>query len=775
MTAVRETLSEAGETNASADPSGARSPGRSRWPLVAVGAVILFNLVVLRAEARPVDNLNDASVHRSMVAWANDRIEDGHLPLDGWYPDLSLGSSRFHHYQSLPHILGGYLAVVTGPDLALSLTLYLGMALWPIAVYAGGRLLGWEPWVAAVAAICSPLLASQATLGYEWGSYAWRGYGTWAQLWGMWLLPFAWGLSWRSVSQGRSYWLTALVLALAVACHLLTGYLALLSLGVFVVVRWRGILRRIGRAALVALGSLLVGSWVVVPLLVDRVWTVNDEFSRGKVFYDSFGAKQIMTWFASGELFDRGRVPMVTILVVAGIVTAAWRFRRDERARVLIGLFALSLVLFFGRPTWGSLLTLLPGSGDLFLRRFISGVHLAGLYLAGVGAVRLAQIALAWLRRFGPIRATPALAGFVVAGAAVVFLSPAFGERAAWATRGGTWISDQAVADATDGADVAELVEIARARGPGRIYGGLRSNWGSQYEVGQVPMYAVLLNHSLDHVGFTRPTWSLSSPVEFRFNDQNLSHFDLFAVRYLVLERDRPPPSNAERIAQRGRHVLWEVPSADYVDLVDVLPSIEAGRTNLGLSVADWLRSEQVGLGLHPGIAFEGHDAPAPTIAAGERPEDAPGTVIEQDIDLRDGFARATVVADRPSFVMLKTSFDPRWQVTVDGISVDPEMIAPSFVGRSVPRGEHVVTFEYEPFPRYDVLLLVGVATLVALAALPRWRRRSRPRTGTAGDPSAAIEGGIDQAGVWPGAPRGGGESSAVGDVEDSERLRGDP
>jgi Family of unknown function (DUF6541) len=727
MTAVRDTLPEREETTEPAQPGEAAGPSpRSRWPLVAVGAVVLFNLIVLRAEARPVDNLNDASIHRSMIAWANDRIEEGHLPLDGWYPDLSLGSSRFHHYQSLPHVLGGYLAVATGPDLALSWTLYLGMALWPIAVYAGGRLLGWGPWVSAIAAVCSPLVASQATLGYEWGSYTWRGYGTWAQLWGMWLLPFAWGLSWRSVSRGRSYWLTALVLALAIACHLLTGYLALLSLGVFVVVKWRGILRRIGRAALVGIASLLVGAWVVVPLVADRVWTVNDEFSRGKVFYDSFGAKQIMTWFASGELFDRGRLPMVTILVAAGIVTAAWRFRRDERARALLGLFVLSLVLFFGRTTWGSLLRLLPGSGDLFLRRFISGVHLAGLYLAGVGAVRLGQIALGWLRRIRQVRASPAVAGFIAACAAFAFLAPAIGERATWANTGGRWIGEQAVADAADGADVSELIAMARERGPGRFYGGLRSNWGSQYVVGQVPMYAVLLNHSLEHVGFTRPTWSLSSPVEYRFNDRNPAHYDLFAVRYLILEEDRSPPANAERIAQRGRHVLWEVPSADYVDLVDVLPPNEAERTNLGLSVADWLGSEQVGLGLHPGIEFEGHPAPEPTLGAGERPEEPPGTVVDQEVDLRDGFARATVVADRPSFVMLKTSFDPRWQVTLDGDPVDPEMIAPSFVGRSVPPGEHVLTFVYEPFPRYDVLLLVGALTLFGLWFVPGWLRRRR-------------------------------------------------
>ena len=92
LTAVRDTLPEHEEATEPAEPGEVPpSSRRSRWPLVAVGAVVLFNLIVLRAEARPVDNLNDASIHRSMVAWANDRIEDGHLPFDGWYPDLSLG------------------------------------------------------------------------------------------------------------------------------------------------------------------------------------------------------------------------------------------------------------------------------------------------------------------------------------------------------------------------------------------------------------------------------------------------------------------------------------------------------------------------------------------------------------------------------------------------------------------------------------------------------------------------------------------------------------
>jgi hypothetical protein len=309
----------------------------------------------------------------------------------------------------------------------------------------------------------------------------------------------------------------------------------------------------------------------------------------------------------------------------------------------------------------------------------------------------------------------------------VVFLAPGFIERTAWAAQGAEWIGEQAVADERGGAEVAALVDIARARGPGRFYAGMRSNWGSAYEVGQVPVYVMLLNEGTEGVGFVRPTWSLSSPFEYRFTDTNPSHYDLFDVRYLILDASKTPPVPAERVAKRGRHVLWERPDTGYVDLVDVLPPITADRTDLGLRGEDWFHSDLPARGANPGVAFEGEPAPEATVTADDLPDTPAGTVVSEDVDLRDGRATATVVADRRAMVMLKASFDPRWQVTVDGIAVSPRMIAPSFVGRTVAPGRHVVRFVYEPFPRYDLLLTLGALTLLGLALLPGRFARRRP------------------------------------------------
>jgi len=72
-------------------------------------------------------------------------------------------------------------------------------------------------------------------------------------------------------------------------------------------------------------------------------------------------------------------------------------------------------------------------------------------------------------------------------------------------------------------------------------------------------------------------------------------------------------------------------------------------------------------------------------------------------------------VANRPAMVILKSSFDPRWQVIVDGVSLAPQMVAPSFVGRTVPPGPHTVVFRYQPFPYYSMLFSIGALAFVAL------------------------------------------------------------
>ncbi len=92
----------------------------------------------------------------------------------------------------------------------------------------------------------------------------------------------------------------------------------------------------------------------------------------------------------------------------------------------------------------------------------------------------------------------------------------------------------------------------------------------------------------------------------------------------------------------------------------------------------------------------------------------------------------STVLANRPAVVLLKSTYDPRWTVTVDGLPAKTSMMAPSLVGVAVPPGRHEIRFVYKPYDRYPLLLAVGVLTLLGLAAYPRreaLRARVSPRS----------------------------------------------
>jgi hypothetical protein len=695
----------------------------SRWgPIALVALTCLLGLVILRGETAPAPNLNDSAFHLQMVRWADGQIGEGRVPLDGWYPYLSLGSSHFHHYQSLPHTLTAYAARATGAgDQTTYLwILYLLVALWPISVYWGARLLGWGRWTAAGAAAVSPMIVSASGYGYEHQSYVWQGYGVYSQLWAMWLLPIAWGLTWRAVTRGKYYATAALALALTMACHFITGYLAVLTVGVWVLVAGPGLVRRVGRAAIVTLGSLLVASWVIVPLVGDTKWTTQSEYYTGTFYNDSYGARKVLGWLFTGKLFDAGRFPIVTLLFAAGVVVCLAQARRDIRARALLGAFTLSLLLFFGRPTLGPLLDLLPGFKDVQIHRFLIGVDLSGILLAGVGLGWLLKRASAVVGRLAPAHRA-ILAGTAAVALAVGVLAPAWTERVNYHQYGARVIRAQQTYDATDGRDLDRLIAIVKARGDGRVYAGLRGNWGKQYVVGYVPVNSWLAERNVDAIGLTfRTIASLSTDVEAAFDETNPAQYQMFNVRYLILPADRKPGVPAKLLASSGRHRLWEVPTTGYLQVVDRAPGVAANRANLELATRDFRRSNLASRGIYPGVAFAGAAAAPPTFAGATPPAGPAGTVVAQTATLEDGVFSGTVQANRPAVVLLKASYDRRWTATVDGLPGKPTMMAPSLVGVEVPAGRHAVTFRYRPYGGYPLLLTVGLLTLLGLAVVPR-------------------------------------------------------
>jgi hypothetical protein len=718
-----------------------------RWVAPAAVAVACFaNLAVTAGELSSARNLNDSALHLSMIRWARGRILAGKPPFDGWYPYLSLGSAQFHHYQTLPHILLAYVSLVVGVDTAYHWSLWLLLGLWPMSVYLAARWLDMPRAAAAAAAVAAPWLVSTPGYGFEHASYTWQGYGLWTQLWAMWLLPMTLGAAWRAISTGRWLARAAILFGLLIACHFLTGYLALLVIPSFVLVAPSRV--RLRRGAAVGLVGVLVSAWAVVPLALDSRWSGNLEYYTGTTFFDSFGPDKAFGWLVRGELLDAHRLSVLTLIAAVGLVVAVVRCRRHAALRAILGLLVISLLLFSGRSVVGPVINLLPGGTDLPLHRYISGIQLAGLLLVGVAADFLLRVAAHLGRRAAarigrPPEPLGLAAGAVAVLALLTALYPAFQQVATYDANGHDLVVGQQVVDATDGPAVDALVARARALGGGRLYAGTKGGSGRALTVGAVPLYSEFENLDADAVGMWLNTESLASDVETRFNDSDAASYEVFNVRYVITVVGDRPHVAAKPVETEGRFTLWQVPTSGYISIVDSSgPAIVADRYTIGPNTAGFLGSDAPSRGLYVPLAFAGDPAPDASFSAPTQPAGPPGSVPAQSADLAGGVFTAHVVANRPATVLLRATFDPGWELTVDGIAVKPGPFAPAFVGRTIPAGDHVIEFRYRPVATYPLLWLLGAVGLLLLAARRRWLPHLYARLpGALGDVEAAAPG----------------------------------
>jgi hypothetical protein len=710
------------------------------WPWSIVAGAVLWGLISLRAETVAVPYLNDSSMHEQMARVATAQLRGGHLPLTSWFPYLGEGSPQFLHYQSLPAMITGAVGLLTGGDVAFRWSLYLLLSLWPISVYGAARLFGGGRAAAAGAAAMSPFLMSATGVGYEQQAYVWIGYGVWTQLWAMWTLPLAWGFGWQAIRHGRHRFAAVLMVALSCAFHFETGYLAFAPLVLWPFVSDGRFAVRVRRTVVLLGGSLLAIAWVIVPLFAQRDWAATNQVLKGTALENGYGAIQVLRWLVSGGLLDHGRFPVVTIFAWIGVIVAGVRWRRDPNDRALLVALVVCLLMSFGRATFGDLVSVFPGSADIFFRRFMMGVQLAALLLAGRGAAWVATAVRLGLAHWRPpasaglLRAVQRRDGLVLAplalAAAVLVLIPAWLQLDTYDSRNAAQISAQRRSDTTQGAQVDQLISLIQRGRRGRTYAGMPSNFGADFTVGQVPVFKYLESRDVDEVGYTLRTASLMTDPENYFDENNPSDYRLFGVRYLILPATSDAPVPARRIRQVGNYVLWTLPQNGYVQVGTIIGSLAANRTNVGTQSISLLDSDLAAREEYLRVAFDRRSGSAHAPASVDRRP--PGAVSTETDDLPQGRASATVTLGRAGAVILSASFDPGWTATVDGMAARTEMVAPALVGTIVPAGTHRVVFRYRGFSAYAWLLALSGLTLLGLLGLelaPVAGRRRERRT----------------------------------------------
>jgi len=711
-----------------------RELGPLEWALLA--ALLLFQCRLLLPESllHPVP-LNDDAMHMAASLEARDLWRQATPKiLDTWFPYWSLGYPIWHAYQPLSHLATGLMAAPLSDAAFPALYGFVKLALlllFPFSVLAGARRMGFPAGTCVAAALVSPLVATQGLYGLEYGSYLWRGSGLYSQLWAMDLLPLAVGFGVAAL-RGRARWpVPALLLALTFLAHAIFGYVAGMSLLVAAIVvrRERGGVVPFGRLARILLPAGLLAAFFIVPLLADASW-INHSRWESAWKWDSFGHEWIVRSLVTGGIFDHGRLPILTLLIAAGVLLALRRDAEMPRRIALAG-FVFWLALFFGRPTWGVLLRLAGIPADFQIHRLVGAVHFFGILLAAVSLDAFA----ARLRRLLPGRTRP-----LAAGALVLVLLPAAVERARFAGEGESWAEASQKAIGAERADLDAAISSLREReaaDPGRIYPGLAAGWGKDFRTGDVPVYAHLSLARLDTLAFLFHAMSLPSDAMVLFDENRPVEYDVFDVRYVLMDASRTPPPFLAPSAAAGRFRIFTAPSSGRIGAGAIAFASAGGRDAFFGFASAWLKSDLPAAHRY-GIMEareEGGEAvpvlhPGDPVPAAAEAGAAPQAAVSDLRRLGSDSWEAEAEMGAPGVVFLKESFHPGWRVTIDGIAADPIMITPGFVGARIAQGRHHVAFRYAPGPLKGGLLLAGAAAFSALAAFGRRGRWPAMRAG---------------------------------------------
>lgn len=663
-------------------------------------------------------DLNDSIFHFTIADAIVQRAAAGKPVLDFWMPEWSFGYPVVRDYQPLAHWLVAVAHFATFRQISVAeiftILRWLLLALFPLSAFAGCRMMSLRPMTAAAVALLSPLLSAPNLYGLDYGSYIWRGNGLFTQLVATHLFVLAIGAGCQAIREGRRVTLAGLILALTFLAHFIYGYMAAATLVLVAVLPGTDAppRRRFLRLGWLALLSIAVTAFQIVPMLGDGPF-INRSRWEPTWKWESFGVQEVLSLTASGDLLDGGRLPVLSLLALAGAIAIVRRQR--EAAEEQFGwLFAICgallwIFLFCGRPAWGPLFKVLGLSEAAQLHRFIGGAQWFLLILAGIGLTRLWTIPFQRRWRF------PALAATALT--IVILFFPAL-ERQQFLNEGYGW-GRANLAAAENERDVLAQVTDAVKRLGGRSYPGLAGKWGAQLRVGYVPLYAFFSTAHIPAVAFLYHAMALPADVMVKFDETRAEQYRLFDIRSVVADSGRALPAFLRPIASYGRFRVYQPPSSGgEFDLVRAPYTFHVdSRTFFDVNDA-WLSSGWPAARAHLLLDYESAvplvqrprlatitslAAPAPVVSCGSVVSTADdGDVHRAQLDVSRG----------DCFALFKMTYHPNWRATVDGARATTMMLSPGFVGVPLAPGRHSIEL------RYDAGILKGVLLLLVVPFL---------------------------------------------------------
>ena len=746
-----------------------------REPFIVVSLLtvaVAFNLIFLFSSfATDISSGSDILLHTLLAESVVEALKNGQNFTDPWQGSMGMGHPMLHYYQHLPHVGVGVAHVLTFQVFSVAEIIrwstYGLISIFPLSIFWSLRKLGFDQLTSALGGLTASLIATNSIQGFGYSSYIGGSQGLYTQLWAMVLLPMALATGYQVLREGRGYFWAVLLLTATFMSHFLYGYMAFITLGIFTVLmplrfqlpwdltnlagRRRGtraerrrfqrsgrsqtqertpaetpdtdaltvlahLSDRVRRLALLSVLVAAVMSYFLVPFFLDLRFLNSSDLIDPR-HYDSHGHSAVLKGLFNGDLFDFGRFASLTILVFIGLGISIYSSRR-ELYLIPITIFILWLLLYFGRPTWGSLTNILPFSNNILMFRFIGGVHLGGILLVAVA------LGSSW--RWAVSRSNM----WYSVGALVLTLAlliPVFMDRQSVTADNSNRLDRCQQSEYEEDPDVTALFDELKQLPRGRIYAGRyvynQSHWGASYRSACTLIQSRALIEGLDTMAALFHRYSLTSDLMDDFDEARWEQYNLFNTRYVIAPEEQVFPEFVRPYHQFGRHVLYEVDTTGYFDLVGSELAFAGPKDDFLQAASSWLSSDRPKAKVHAAVSLNGSSQEFPNslsdftqvISAAETPYDEKRGTLQGE-EVGHNFFTTNVSVERESVLLLKASYHSNWRAEVNGEETDTIMVMPSFVGIELAPGQHQVRLEYKPRTLRGVLLVLGLLLLPVMA-----------------------------------------------------------
>jgi len=439
-------------------------------------------------------------------------------------------------------------------------------------------------------------------------------------------------------------------------------------------------------------------------------------------------------------------------------------------------LFPLLLIfwtlMYFGRTTWGALIDLLPGSEGIHMHRFINGVHFAGIFLTGLGLYFIAEKSQSIIQKIVSLFPDIDLAedfqqqninqrikmhqenllkkpsiiiifiSFILIPLIILF--PAVKERSLFLSENTKLLknyNEEYKKDWSNFQKAAIQIKNMQQKKPGRIWAGRPGNWGRNFKVGGTEVFLALSVNGFDSLGFEPESWSLNTDIEQFFNDTRIDHYNLYNIRYVLAPPEQKFPDFVKKISSFGKYNVYSVETDGNFTFINSNMLIFGDKINTVNTNRFWLDSKWPEAKNHATISFDNSFLNSdykinakmidlvsykilpdidkiPLSLLSQNPFSATqsakinsGKVIREEN--RNDYYSSKIENSKDDLLMLKITYHPFWNATVNGKDIEKQMVSPYFIAVKTPSGISEVAFTYKASGYKNLLLLISLLSLL--------------------------------------------------------------